>query len=47
MKSKLFLSFIAIVILNMACETTPTYESYNDYPVYEGNDLGFTYNPEQ
>ncbi|MFT6827822.1 MAG: pullulanase [Roseivirga sp.] len=47
MKSKLFLSFIAIVMLNMACETTPTYESYNDYPVYEGNDLGFTYNPEQ
>jgi len=47
MKSKLFLSFIAIVMLNMACETTPTYESYNDYPVYEGNDLGFTYSPEQ
>lgn len=47
MKSKLFLSFIAIVMLNMACETTPTYESYNDYPVYEGSDLGFTYSPEQ
>jgi pullulanase len=47
MKSKLFLSFIAIVMLNMACETTPTYESYNDYPVYEGNDLGFTYSPDQ
>jgi pullulanase len=47
MKSKLFLSFIAIVMLNMACETTPTYESYNDYPAYEGNDLGFTYSPEQ
>jgi pullulanase len=47
MKSKLFLSFIAVIMLNMACETTPTYDSYNDYPVYEGNDLGFTYSPEQ
>jgi pullulanase len=26
---------------------TPTYESYDDYPVYEGEDLGLTYTPEQ
>lgn len=47
MKSKIIYSLITVFMLNMACETTPTYESYNDYPVYNGNDLGFKYSPEQ
>ena len=29
----------------MACNTTPTYETLEDYPIYDGNDLGMTYTP--
>ncbi len=37
-----------LVTLVMACqEPTPTYESYDDYPVYRGNDLGLTYSPQK
>ena len=28
--------------MNVSCESTPEYATYGDYPVYEGNDLGFT-----
>lgn len=29
-----------------SCESVPQYESLDDYPVYEGTDLGFLYTPE-
>lgn len=30
----------------MACDKTPQYEALEDYPTYEGDDLGFTYTSE-
>ncbi|MEM1325808.1 MAG: type I pullulanase [Bacteroidota bacterium] len=45
---KATLSIIALSLLLFNCQSneTPTYESYNDYPVYDGNDLGLTYSTE-
>ena len=46
MKKTLIL-FTSLFLLTMtACQNQPTYDSLTDYPVYEGNDLGFTYSPQ-
>jgi pullulanase len=47
MKLRLFYSVITLFMLTLACETTPTYESYTDYPIYAGTDLGFSYHADQ
>ncbi len=43
------LCFFLAVLLISACsrgaESTPTYASFEEYPVYEGDDLGLTYSP--
>ncbi|OEK05190.1 type I pullulanase [Roseivirga misakiensis] len=36
-------SIILLFILLMSCDSIVTYESFDDFPVYEGNDLGATY----
>ncbi len=47
MKPIHLLAFSLIFLLLLTCQTNPmTYESYDDYPVYEGEDLGLTYTPE-
>lgn len=48
MKPK-FLSIwlLALILMTQTCDTPPEYTSVNDYPVYEGKDLGFQYSPEQ
>ena len=49
MKYSIF-SLAAVFLLFNACQEQSTmmnYESYEDYPVYEGNDLGVTYTPKQ
>jgi len=47
-------SLILLISLTMATacqdapeEEIPVYNSYEEYPVYEGNDLGLTYSPKQ
>ena len=46
-KTILFSSILSICLL-MACqETLPVYHSYEEYPVYEGTDLGLTFTPEK
>ncbi len=47
MKMKAFKTILGLTLLfiAMACNTTPTYETLEDYPIYEGNDLGMTYTP--
>jgi len=35
-----------LLLIMTACDKTPQYEALEDYPVYEGNDLGFTYTSE-
>ncbi len=35
-----------LFLIMTACDKTPQYEALEDYPVYEGDDLGFTYTPE-
>jgi len=40
-------AFGLLALLTMTCQkNTMTYDSYTDYPVYEGDDLGLTYTPE-
>jgi pullulanase len=41
-------SFYALVISGFlyACSTTPQYATFDDYPVYEGNDLELIYSPQ-
>ncbi|NVK82789.1 MAG: type I pullulanase [Cytophagia bacterium] len=46
MKNALSL-LISLLLIMTSCQTQPEYESLTDYPVYEGNDLGFTYSPNQ
>ena len=43
-----FFSFLLILLL-MACQETPppVYNTYEEYPVYEGNDLGLTFTPKK
>ncbi|WP_422356292.1 type I pullulanase [Roseivirga pacifica] len=36
---------LTLLFMAMACNTTPTYETLEDYPIYDGNDLGMTYTP--
>ncbi|MCO6357425.1 type I pullulanase [Roseivirga pacifica] len=47
MKMKAFKTILGLTLLfmAMACNTTPTYETLEDYPIYDGNDLGMTYTP--
>lgn len=47
MKMKAFKTILGLTLLfmAMACNTTPTYKTLEDYPIYEGNDLGMTYTP--
>lgn len=42
------ITLLIAILMAAACqETSPTeYASYDDYPVYEGDDLGLTYSPE-
>ena len=37
---------LVLFVIMTSCDTTPQYESLEDYPVYEGTDLGFNYTPE-
>ena len=37
---------LAALLMLQACDQVPEYTSLEDYPIYEGNDLGFTYSPE-
>lgn len=48
MKQALYvLSFIAFHLMINSCHTTPDYSSVDDYPVYEGTDLGANYSGRQ
>lgn len=40
-----FLLTMVLVVLNVSCNRAPQYGSFNDYPVYDGNDLELTYTP--
>ncbi|HKK80166.1 MAG TPA: alpha-amylase family glycosyl hydrolase, partial [Phaeodactylibacter sp.] len=42
------LTLLIAIFMTVACQETgaPDYDSYDDYPVYEGRDLGLTYSPE-
>ncbi|MEM1119794.1 MAG: type I pullulanase [Bacteroidota bacterium] len=48
MKNSIQFLTISLIMLLMACQETPppTYESFADYPVYEGTDLGLTFTPQ-
>lgn len=43
-----FLTLLIATLMATACQetNTPAYPSYDDYPVYEGDDLGLSYSPE-
>lgn len=41
------LQLVAISLLINSCETMPTYSSLEEYPVYDGNDLGMHYSTDQ
>ena len=42
------LTFACLLFISYACEDPmPTYNSYEEYPSYRGNDLGLSYSPEQ
>lgn len=44
MKKTLFVLLIIFSIMMISCETpTPTYTSFEEYPIYEGEDLGLIY----
>ncbi|MFK7933593.1 MAG: type I pullulanase [Saprospiraceae bacterium] len=50
MNLKLGILLLLTYMLNTACDTntpTPTYASYDDYPVYNGDDLGLTFTPDR
>jgi pullulanase len=42
---KAFIISIMSLVVISSCQQEPTYDSVDDYPVYEGNDLGLTYSP--
>ncbi|MCO6493900.1 MAG: type I pullulanase [Phaeodactylibacter sp.] len=49
MKIAVFFILTSLTIMASACRTAPeetTYPSYDDYPAYEGSDLGVQYTPE-
>lgn len=46
MKNTLSL-LISLLLIMTSCQNQPEYESLTDYPVYKGNDLGFTYSPKE
>lgn len=46
MKVRSFFMFLVTGFL-VACNTTPKYATYNDYPVYEGSDLELVYSPQE
>lgn len=42
--------FTSIVFMTLACNpayTPPAYQTFEEYPVYEGTDLGLSYSPQQ
>lgn len=41
-----YLFMLLITALLSACNSTPKYTSFDEYPVYEGNDLELTYSPQ-
>ncbi len=41
------LQLVIISLLIYSCETMPTYSSFEEYPVYNGDDLGMQYSPNQ
>jgi pullulanase len=45
MKSHSFILLIISALLS-ACASTPHYATFNDYPVYDGSDMEFTYSPQ-
>jgi len=49
MQKTILVSTILSICLLMACQETPppVYNSYEDYPVYEGTDLGLTFTPKK
>jgi len=49
MKKAIQFSSILLIFLLMACQETPptTYNSFEEYPVYQGTDLGLTFTPEK
>lgn len=48
LSNKNLFSLLYLILLTTCQNNMPnTYETYDDYPVYEGNDLGLTYNPQQ
>lgn len=38
---------ISLLLIMTSCQNQPEYESLTDYPVYKGNDLGFSYSPKE
>ncbi len=44
---KHLLQLVIIFLLIFSCETMPTYSSFEEYPAYDGNDLGVQYQPGQ
>lgn len=46
MKTAFYLPLLLLAVVFSACQNkTPHYNSYDDYPVYEGNDLELIYSP--
>ena len=47
MHQTILFSTILSICLLMACQETPppVYQSFDEYPVYEGTDLGLTFTP--
>ena len=45
-KKLIFTLFILLITMSSCKETPQKYNSFNEYPVYEGNDLEYTYTPE-
>lgn len=46
MKNTLCL-LISLLLIMTSCQNQPEYESLTDYPIYKGNDLGFSYSPKE
>ena len=45
MKSNLSISLFFLILFLQSCQKPPM--TYSEYPIYNGNDLGLTYSPEQ
>jgi len=47
MKTKSLTLFFAIIMISCSSYQPPKYASFDDYPVYKGNDMELTYSPEK